>query len=484
MADSGQFDEFVAARSHRLLQLGFLLTRDYALAEDLLQTALVKCWTAWNRIDGDPEPYVRRTLINTYNSWWRRRWRGEHATATPPDQAVANPHEQVDDRDQVWRALARLPRQQRAVLALRYFEDLSESQIAELMSITPGAVRSYATKGLARLRSDPTLRTLPMPSPLEVPAGNERVVAVRRRISQARHRRTAVAVVGAALLVLLFGLLLVNPLRKPPPVTPSPTPTAFPSYFQGHRIAFTQRLGFDEVDTGFTFTPSTLELRVWLACTHPDPEVMVRVLIEINGQPYISGLCTSKTNLDSHVSSDVNAGTIEKAGLRVGVPATVRIRVNDPYTAIPSPRPSGPYWTPGGSIPAHGTVIVAIGEKVPFEQYPLPPRPRELVPLGRDRIEVLEGSTRIRSGAPVVVTWSGDMRVVVRSQTPGEFVIKVNGKPLWSAAAWDYSQSESMYDFPARPELAPLGSQATITVEARYTTGDWVVTIGPAPARP
>src|SRR3954452_17865492 len=71
------FDEFVAARSSRLLRTAYLLTRDHALAEDLLQTALTRAWFACSRIDGDPEPYVRRVLVTTFATWWRRRWNGE-----------------------------------------------------------------------------------------------------------------------------------------------------------------------------------------------------------------------------------------------------------------------------------------------------------------------------------------------------------------------------------------------------------------------
>ena len=70
---TARFDEFVAARSRALLRTAYLLTHDHALAEDLLQTALTKAWFAWRRIDGDPEPYVRRILVNTYASWWRRQ---------------------------------------------------------------------------------------------------------------------------------------------------------------------------------------------------------------------------------------------------------------------------------------------------------------------------------------------------------------------------------------------------------------------------
>jgi DNA-directed RNA polymerase specialized sigma24 family protein len=75
MADRGGFDEFVATRSQVLLRTAYLLTGEHALAEDLLQTALAKCWFAWGRIDGPPEPYVRRVIATTYATWWRRKWK-------------------------------------------------------------------------------------------------------------------------------------------------------------------------------------------------------------------------------------------------------------------------------------------------------------------------------------------------------------------------------------------------------------------------
>jgi len=85
MAERRDFDEFVVTRSSRLLRTAFLLTRDWALAEDLLQTALAKSWFAWGRLDDNPEPYVRKVLVNTYASWWRRRWRAETPTESRPD---------------------------------------------------------------------------------------------------------------------------------------------------------------------------------------------------------------------------------------------------------------------------------------------------------------------------------------------------------------------------------------------------------------
>lgn len=154
---SDTFAEFVVVRSPRLLRTAYLLTRDWALAEDLLQTSLVKAWGAWKRIDADPEPYVRRILVNTYASWWRRRWRAEQPTGELPESAMADHHAAVDSRDEVWQALGRLPRKQRAVLVLRYFEDLTEAETADLLGVAVGTVKSQTAKALAKLRLDESL---------------------------------------------------------------------------------------------------------------------------------------------------------------------------------------------------------------------------------------------------------------------------------------------------------------------------------------
>ncbi|MGY0237124.1 SigE family RNA polymerase sigma factor [Longispora urticae] len=229
MTGSTGFDEYVATRSPRLLRLAYLLTQDHALAEDLVQTALVKSWPAWGRIADDPEPYVRRVLTNTFNSWWRRRSRGEHPTAVLPDQRWTTPHGEVDDRDEVWRALARLPRQQRAVLVLRYLEDLSEAETADALGVSVGSVKGYASKGLAKLRLDPALRPFPE---LEIPVGGDgRVAAVHDRIGRRRRGRLAVAGAACALVVaVLVGYVLAHGRTEAlPPTVPSPTPSTPPS---------------------------------------------------------------------------------------------------------------------------------------------------------------------------------------------------------------------------------------------------------------
>jgi RNA polymerase sigma-70 factor (sigma-E family) len=151
------FDDFVAARSSGLLRTAYLLTRDHALAEDLLQTALTKAWFAWSRIEGRPEPYVRRILVNTYATWWRRRWNAEQAYGDLPEVAAAPATDRSDAGQDLWQAMGRLPRRQRAVVVLRYFEDLTEAETADLLGVTVGTVKSQASKALAKLRIDPAL---------------------------------------------------------------------------------------------------------------------------------------------------------------------------------------------------------------------------------------------------------------------------------------------------------------------------------------
>jgi RNA polymerase sigma-70 factor (sigma-E family) len=152
------FNAFVSARSRHLLQTAFLLTGDRHRAEDLLQTALTRAYLRWDRIESeDPEGYVRRTLANAHIDWWRRKpWREEPAAELPdvagPDQAEA-----YDVRNAVLGALAGLSRRQRAVVVLRYYEDLSEAEIAAVLGCSPGTVKSAASRAMSKLRAHPGL---------------------------------------------------------------------------------------------------------------------------------------------------------------------------------------------------------------------------------------------------------------------------------------------------------------------------------------
>jgi RNA polymerase sigma-70 factor, ECF subfamily len=158
VADTGtidvQFRDFVAARSAALLRTAYLLAGDWATAEDLLQTALTKTYVAWRRL-GEieaAEPYARRVLINTATSWWRRRWHGERPTAVLPERACPDRVDERAERDALWRHVQALPTRQRAVLVLRFYEDLPEMETARLLGVSVGTVKSQCSRALAALR--------------------------------------------------------------------------------------------------------------------------------------------------------------------------------------------------------------------------------------------------------------------------------------------------------------------------------------------
>jgi RNA polymerase sigma-70 factor (sigma-E family) len=152
------FEAFVVARSGALLRTAYLLTQDRQLAEDLLQTSLARAWSSWSKIDVSPEAYVRRVLVNTYSTWWRRKWHGESPTAELPE--VAHHDHDPAAMPELRIALARLPRRQRAVVVLRYFEDLSEIETARIMQCSVGTVKSQTSKALAKLRIDQAVTDL------------------------------------------------------------------------------------------------------------------------------------------------------------------------------------------------------------------------------------------------------------------------------------------------------------------------------------
>jgi RNA polymerase sigma-70 factor (sigma-E family) len=154
MQDEAAFDSFVAARSAALLRTAYLLVHDEALAEDLLQTSLTKAWFAWKRIEGEPEAYVRRILVTTSASWWRRRWTRETPTADLPERVMS---EGSPDWQDLWDAVGNLPGRQRAVVVLRYLEDRTEAETARLLGCSLGTVKSQCAKALAKLRLDAAL---------------------------------------------------------------------------------------------------------------------------------------------------------------------------------------------------------------------------------------------------------------------------------------------------------------------------------------
>ncbi|MGW5102712.1 SigE family RNA polymerase sigma factor [Streptomyces sp. NPDC004100] len=157
------FSSYVRARRPVLLRTARSLTANPNDAEDLLQTALAKTYAAWERIEDHRalDGYVRRALLNTRTSQWRRRKVDEFVCDELPEPeirgGVADPAERQALHDAMWRAIAKLPARQRAMVVLRYYEDLSEAQTAELLGVSVGTVKSAVSRALGKLREDPEL---------------------------------------------------------------------------------------------------------------------------------------------------------------------------------------------------------------------------------------------------------------------------------------------------------------------------------------
>ncbi|NEA36272.1 SigE family RNA polymerase sigma factor [Streptomyces sp. SID13031] len=152
------FEEFASTQYAALLRTAYLLTQNRATAEDLVQATLAKCWLSWKRVSNDnPMPYVRRTMLNTYTSWWRRRWNAEYPTDELPHVEDPGGHHAVDTRTDLDEALRRLPKRMRAVIVLRFYEDLTETETARVLGCSVGTVKSQTSRALAKLRIDPHL---------------------------------------------------------------------------------------------------------------------------------------------------------------------------------------------------------------------------------------------------------------------------------------------------------------------------------------
>ncbi|MEV4508111.1 SigE family RNA polymerase sigma factor [Dactylosporangium sp. NPDC049525] len=156
----GQDDDFVAyyeARAAALRRTAYILCGDWHLAEDLTQITFTKLYMVWRRLDHDGtlDGYARRTLVRSFLDERRRPWRRETAIVPESplfDVAVEDPRS-ADERDQLLSALAQVPNRRRAVLVLRFWEDLSVEQVAEMLGCTSGTVRSQTARGLVDLRA-------------------------------------------------------------------------------------------------------------------------------------------------------------------------------------------------------------------------------------------------------------------------------------------------------------------------------------------
>ena len=153
------FEDYVTARGAALVRFARFLVNDEHRAEDLVQEALARAYLRWDRIAraDEPDVYVRQSIVNASRSWWRRRSNRER----PTDQRFEGSLDQIApgdldteavERDAMWRSIRRLPQRQREVLVLRYYEDLDDATIAEILGCTPVTVRSHALRALNTLR--------------------------------------------------------------------------------------------------------------------------------------------------------------------------------------------------------------------------------------------------------------------------------------------------------------------------------------------
>jgi len=249
------FTAFAVARRPALVQLGWAMTGDRHLGEDLAQATLDRLWRRWLKIvrEGDPWPYAQRTLASISATWWRRRWRTEYPTDRLPDVSIADATDQHDTRQMVERWLRILPPRQRAVVVLRFLADMSVEDTARAMRCTNRhreepdleSARRVAEKRRpgsqeSSVITDDELVTMVRESlPALYPATDQGVVS----ISPARRRPWFGSLaygLAAALAVVAIGFgvaALVRPAAHVGPATHRPTPTRPPSVRRHRRRA-------------------------------------------------------------------------------------------------------------------------------------------------------------------------------------------------------------------------------------------------------
>lgn len=154
------YRRYVQAHQTRLLRVAWLLTGNWAEAEDLVQTALIRCWPHWERVtrQGSPDAYVRRAVVTAFLSSRRRFWHREVPTDALPDQPAQEAASET--RSALLELVRSLPPRQRAVIALRFLDDMSERDVADALNCSVGTVKSQTSKALSALRALPDLRAL------------------------------------------------------------------------------------------------------------------------------------------------------------------------------------------------------------------------------------------------------------------------------------------------------------------------------------
>ena len=157
-AGDAEFSDFMHGRWAQLVRLGYGLTGDVQTAEDLAQTAFARAYASWPRVRraADPDAYVRKIVVNANLNRFRKR-RVTEQPGDPPETPVEGPADLVGERAALFAALQQLPPRQREVIVLRYWQDLTDAQIAAALGCSPGTVRSHLSRALAKLRQSPIL---------------------------------------------------------------------------------------------------------------------------------------------------------------------------------------------------------------------------------------------------------------------------------------------------------------------------------------
>ena len=182
IAADAEFSEYMHARWAHLVRLGYGLTGDRQLAEDLAQTALARAYASWGRVrrSGNPDAYVNRIMVNANHSRFRKRRVTEHLTDAPPDRGTVDAAGWPDDRRALIAALQQLPAGQRAAVVLRYWMDMTETEAAATLGCSVGNVKSQASRALAKLRlslaagPEPELPEAGLPARTELTKGSKR----------------------------------------------------------------------------------------------------------------------------------------------------------------------------------------------------------------------------------------------------------------------------------------------------------------------
>ena len=167
MDTDGDFSAYAAARWAALVRSAIVLGCTLDEAHDLAQTTLVRCYTAWGRVQraSEPDAYVYKMLLNCHRDSRRRRWWGERPTEVLPERGVPDATDQIGVTDAIHRALSDLSKVNREVVVLRYYGNLTEQQTAEVLGIAPGTVKSRLSRALSQLGSNPHLLDLPEGQP-------------------------------------------------------------------------------------------------------------------------------------------------------------------------------------------------------------------------------------------------------------------------------------------------------------------------------